>query len=365
MSAQTFVPAVQDQGAPSKTAILQRSCACGQHNHAGGECESCKKKRVGLQRSPLSRMMRNDREDGQYAPPIVHEVLRSPGQPLDRETRQFMEPRFGHDFSLVRVHTDTKASDSAQAVNAHAYTSGSDIVFNRGQYRPAIGAGKWLLSHELTHVIQQSSASSIDGPLAVSTTDDAYEREAGRAADQIMTEDTVNRPQITPVRSQVSRQIQRYSFGSGTGPDFGGGRRFVEVPDEQRARVEAALGIVSRVVNNPRDYPACPRFFTDNCPGGSATALTDAFNRAVIWFQDGAPPTVGATTAGLGGQDVGYTALLYRIGRWALAASFLHEFMHICGQGDHDIGDQAKEACGRLPDIIQVSPAIEISNPIR
>src|ERR1044071_4903932 len=69
-------------------------------------------------------------------PPIVHEVLRSPGQLLDRETRTFMEPRFGHDFSRVRLHTDAKAADSARAVNALAYTVGRNIVFAHRQYRP-------------------------------------------------------------------------------------------------------------------------------------------------------------------------------------------------------------------------------------
>ncbi len=62
-------------------------------------------------------------------PPIVHEVLRSPGQPLDPATRGFMEPRFGHDFSQVRVHTDAKATESARALDALAYTVGQNIVF--------------------------------------------------------------------------------------------------------------------------------------------------------------------------------------------------------------------------------------------
>src|ERR1041385_5790965 len=67
------------------------------------------------------------------APPIVHEVLRSPGQPLDASTRAFMEPRFGRDFGDVRVHTDGKAAESARAVNARAYTVGNNVVFGAGQ----------------------------------------------------------------------------------------------------------------------------------------------------------------------------------------------------------------------------------------
>jgi len=95
------------------------------------------------------------------APPVVHEVLRSSGQPLDAGTRSFMEPRFGHDFSRVRVHTDARAAESANAVHALAYTVGSNIVFANAQYEPQNLAGCRLLSHELAHVIQQRGAQSI------------------------------------------------------------------------------------------------------------------------------------------------------------------------------------------------------------
>src|SRR5512140_648141 len=70
----------------------------------------------------------------QHVPPLVTDVLHSSGQPLDAATRSFMEPRFGHDFSGVRVHTDAKAAESARAVNASAYTVGRDIAFDAGQY---------------------------------------------------------------------------------------------------------------------------------------------------------------------------------------------------------------------------------------
>lgn len=93
---------------------------------------------------------------GGQAPPIVDEVLRSPGQSLDPATRTFMEPRFGHDFGAVRVHTDARAAESAQAVDAVAYTVGRDVVFGRGHYDPASTRGRSLLAHELTHVVQQN-----------------------------------------------------------------------------------------------------------------------------------------------------------------------------------------------------------------
>jgi len=80
------------------------------------------------------------------------------GAPLNPETRVLMEPRFGADLSPVRVHTDSRAAESARSVNALAYTIGRDIVFGAGQYAPQTSAGQKLLAHELTHFIQQSSA---------------------------------------------------------------------------------------------------------------------------------------------------------------------------------------------------------------
>ncbi|MGW8251740.1 MAG: eCIS core domain-containing protein, partial [Anaerolineales bacterium] len=129
------------------TDVLQRACACGQHSRAGGECESRKKQRSELQRSPLSRQTRGGEDGGQFAPPIVQDVIRSPGQPLDGETRQSMESRFEHDFSGVRVHADAGASESAQAIDARAYTIGKDVVFGAAEYNPHTSAGQSLIAH--------------------------------------------------------------------------------------------------------------------------------------------------------------------------------------------------------------------------
>jgi hypothetical protein len=92
-------------------------------------------------------------------PPIVDEVLRSSGKPLDAATRAFIEQRLGQDFSQVRVHDNAKAAESAYALNARAYTVGRDIVFGAGQYQPRDASGQRLLAHELVHVAQQNSAS--------------------------------------------------------------------------------------------------------------------------------------------------------------------------------------------------------------
>ena len=89
------------------------------------------------------------------APPSVDRALASPGRPLEPALRQDMEQRFGHDFGAVRVHADARAAELARAVNALAYTAGSDIVFDTGQYAPSTTEGRRLLAHELAHTIQQ------------------------------------------------------------------------------------------------------------------------------------------------------------------------------------------------------------------
>jgi hypothetical protein len=151
--------------------LLRRKCACG--GSSDGECEACKKDR--LQRSAL------DADSVTSVPPIVHDVLRAPGAPLDAATRAVMEPHFGHDFGKVRVHADAAAAESARAVHAAAYAVGRDVVFASGQYAPGTRAGQRLMAHELAHVVQQRSEGS--GSLAMGPVDDPAEREAARAAD--------------------------------------------------------------------------------------------------------------------------------------------------------------------------------------
>jgi hypothetical protein len=208
-----YSPTVKTRSTTAPTlvgGVLQRKCACGQHTVAGGECESCQKEKT----SANLRRAATNTESVNEVPPIVHEVLRFPGQPLEPSTRAFFEPRFGRhfsrlqaeaerstsqfrvgrtetpaeraadrtareilrgpdatanseggpnlgvDFSQVRVHTDSRAAESAEAVNALAYTVGRDIVFAAGQYNPRTSSGIRLLAHELTHVAQQK----VDSP---------------------------------------------------------------------------------------------------------------------------------------------------------------------------------------------------------
>lgn len=185
---------------PVQGGVLQRKCsACGNHNVAGGECEECKKKKpLGLQtkmaisepgdpyeheadrfadevmampahstisRSPLNIQRFSSREAKQTneVPDSVHRVLASSGRPLDQGLRQDMEQRFGYDFSNIRIHTDSLAGQSAQRINAKAYTVGHNIVFEAGRYAPGSNNGLRLVAHELTHVVQQNAARASNG----------------------------------------------------------------------------------------------------------------------------------------------------------------------------------------------------------
>lgn len=182
---------------PAPSGLLQRKCAtCGNHTVAGWECAECKKlKPLGLQtkltinepgdrfeqeanriadqvmampahstisRSPLNIQRISDGSSGQVneVPEGVNQVLASPGRPLEPSMRQDMEGRFGHDFSQVRVHTGSAAEQSAKDVNAHAYTMGHNVVFGGSQDAPQTSRGRWLLAHELAHVVQQTAAKS-------------------------------------------------------------------------------------------------------------------------------------------------------------------------------------------------------------
>jgi len=169
---------------PVPSVLLQRKCACGNHTVTGRECTECTE--CTEKKHNLQRKASNQRESTDEIPPIVHEILNSPGHPLDSRTRAFMEPRLGHDFSQVRVHTDAKAAESARAVNALAYTVGRDVVFGAHQYRPEINIGHQLLAHELAHVVQQGATTQ--SPLQLGEVQSATELEADAVAHSVVSD---------------------------------------------------------------------------------------------------------------------------------------------------------------------------------
>ncbi len=144
--------------------------------------------RIPLYATALGAMRKPDAEAAAAspeAPPLVHQVLRSPGAQLDPAVRATMEPRFGHDFGKVRVHADARAAESAAALGAAAYTVGSDVVFARGSFAADTPGGSRLLAHELAHVVQQSGNRPGEA-LSVAPADSAAEREADAAAGAVL-----------------------------------------------------------------------------------------------------------------------------------------------------------------------------------
>jgi hypothetical protein len=137
---------------------VQRACAC------GGGCPSCQTEQPTQERARVQTKHVGSGDSGQTAaPPIVHKVLASPGQPLDASTRSFMEPRFGYDFAKVCIHMDNRAAESAAAVKALAYTAGEHIILGAAQYAPGSLDGQRLLAHELAHVVQQNRGQAQPG----------------------------------------------------------------------------------------------------------------------------------------------------------------------------------------------------------
>lgn len=187
MSKRQFTPSKPALGTPFSPVsrpLLQRKCACGGTPGPTGECKACRSKRLQRAASHQSALS----PQSAAVPPIVHDVLRASGHPLDGATRAFMGARFGHDFSRVRLHTDARAAESARAVDALAYTVGSEVVFGEGQYAPGTREGRRLLAHELTHVVQQQAGS----PLQLQTSDAGgpfstfgSERDSGEIAEAV------------------------------------------------------------------------------------------------------------------------------------------------------------------------------------
>ncbi len=142
----------------------------------------------------------------------VHDVVGSGGEPLSKDVRTDMESRLGHDFSDVRVHSDSAAHDSAQAVSARAYTVGSHVVFQRDAYDPGSPEGQHTLAHELAHVVQQRSGpvegQDASGGIRVSDPGDRHEREAVQAADAAMA------GQAPTVAGSGSAGVQREEEGA-------------------------------------------------------------------------------------------------------------------------------------------------------
>ena len=210
---------------PAPSSVLARTCDCGSHT-SGEMCSACAKDQQKKWR--VSRFAeriepaRHASGSGPFSPvpPIVHGVLRESGRPIPPDLRAFMEPRFGADFSEVRLHTDGSAARSSSAVGAAAYTVGPHIVFGANRYQPETPAGRRLLAHELTHVLQQRADGGEQPPESISDPADASEHEAEATADRVLATPT-QAPDVTPARSAVQRRElstgEKVGIGIGVG----------------------------------------------------------------------------------------------------------------------------------------------------
>jgi hypothetical protein len=196
------------------------------------------------------------------APPIVHDVLRSRGWPLGAGARASMERRFGHDFSRVRVHTDTPAAESARAVTATAYTVGDHIVFASGRYAPGTPSGDRLLAHELAHVVQQRGSAFAPGSsLLIGSEEAPYEREAETAATRTVA------PRLSPTSPILARQARPPCTLNCTDPAF----LALSIPARE-AQLRSAC---------PQGFPSGGNtFFGNPIPAATGATLKKKLNEA-------------------------------------------------------------------------------------
>jgi hypothetical protein len=186
-------PQVQRQPKKEEEELLHRT-------HIGSTITPLSRKEAGEEEELLQKEERPDRvTETTHAIEANIDSLRGGGQPLADSTRAFMEPRFGADLGHVRVHTDTRAAETALNVNALAFTIGRDIVFGAGQYSPETPAGQRLVAHELTHVIQQEGIAR--------KPDDQSGKEPGRAVTNVDPYERYIQRQQAPAAAAPQHQI--------------------------------------------------------------------------------------------------------------------------------------------------------------
>lgn len=312
--AATTVVATAVLAPPVEMSVLQRKCDCGNHTLGGGDCDSCKKEKESAGGHPLQRAAINPGAPDEV-PSIVHDVLSSPGQPLDAATRGFFEPRFGRDFSRIptatsisrsnlkvgaanhpleheadrlaeqalrmsssplrsqpmqadfsriRIHTDARAAESSRAVSAKAYTVGNHIVFGAGHYAPTTTAGRQLLAHELAHTMQQGGAAAVIqracnpsvGALAARTRPIFFPNEPTLLAVYAGTRTLTQGPAASDAVGLVQQALVDLSISVGTGgPNSNGVTRVFNADTAAGITAfqtrEAIPGVTSGVLDRP------------------------------------------------------------------------------------------------------------------
>ena len=278
MSEHITSPLTPSRASPVQAApvmFLQRKCACGGAPGISGECEECQANL--LQRKAVTASSLG------AVPSSVSAALRAPGQPVDADTRVYMESRFGHDFSHVRVHADSGAADSARAVHAVAYTVGRDVVFAPGQYAPNTAAGRQLLAHELTHVLQQSAGlTSVQPRLEIGAPNDPAEIEADRVAARVMSAEAG----ADKVRVSQAPALLRRQPAHGAVPRTETEGCEPALQNDLKAQHAPALGHLDRAITSldpgwKKMIPADKAFFTQYFDPSGSGDIDDGFVRSV------------------------------------------------------------------------------------
>ena len=197
----------------SSPGVIHRTCAA--CSAGGATCPKCEEEEK-IKRKEMP-------GHTPHASPAVHSqiaALRGGGQPLAPSVRAFFEPRFGRDFSGVRVHTGGQAAESAKAIKARAYTHGQDVAFGEGEYAPESKAGQGLLAHELAHVVQQGQATPLEGGGELSSTQQGG-LPVARADNRIARQD--NDADAGP---PPSTDVKDAGATSGVSPDAPGGEHY-------------------------------------------------------------------------------------------------------------------------------------------
>ncbi|MBW2057772.1 MAG: DUF4157 domain-containing protein [Deltaproteobacteria bacterium] len=182
-----------------------------------------------------------ERSEEQEVSPELEETIdraRGGGRPLDPESLARMEPAFHADFSRVRVHTDQEADSLSQALNARAFTTGRDIFFREGAYDPGSSAGRELLAHELTHVVQQSGE-EIKPKLILGLPGDEYEREADEVAKAVARKENRSVERQAEEEKEEEEPIQLKGGGIGVDRQAGEGQE----AKDPRETEDAGFGI--------------------------------------------------------------------------------------------------------------------------
>ena len=183
----------------------------------------------------------------------IRQALNSQGQPLGESIRPAMESQLGFDFSRVRIHNDASAAESASALNAAAYTSGSHIFFGVGRLDPSASAGRALLAHELAHVAQQGARSRWDGRIGelAPAVESAHEVEADRAADSITRRSSFH--SITSIEpGTLQRKMAMRDVGKGEQSGF------ARVPELITRLNGASTGLVFALTGSDLTYTVKP-----------------------------------------------------------------------------------------------------------